>query len=343
MSARVELGELLDAARVERLRRAGVLVLDVDDTLLARERAGGGAETFKESASAALLPELLRRGFRVALITGHGWRQLQSRLVAPVVARLRETCEGDSAAAASVARLRVYANRGATKIVWDGERHAVEEIYGARHQLRAAEVVPLRGLLEALGAEFDADVRARPEWYGAAFPRFDFNALPARVDEREGAVLVLRPIPARGHAAAGMPSNPRAEVYGRGLDLLRRANLAGDYELAESGRSSIEITRRGVSKETAMRDLLTEVSGEGVAGAADAESALVYVGDEFDAGGNDAAIPPAFPRALCLSVAPERGGPETGGVVSLARASRAEGTAATHALLAHLLNLSASV
>ncbi|HZG53298.1 MAG TPA: hypothetical protein VEZ40_14300, partial [Pyrinomonadaceae bacterium] len=157
MSAGVELGELLDAARVERLRRAGALALDVDDTLLARERAAfvagvrGGEETFAESASAALLPELLRRGFRVGLITGHGWRQLESRLVAPVVERLRET--GDEW---SIERLRVYANRGATKIVWDGTRHAVGEAYGARLRLRAADVAALRNLLETLGAEFDA-------------------------------------------------------------------------------------------------------------------------------------------------------------------------------------------
>jgi hypothetical protein len=350
----IELGALLDAARVERLRRAGALVLDVDDTLLARERAGGAGgggvgivaeETFAESASAALLPELLRRGFTVGLVTGHGWRQLERRLVAPVAARLRET--GD--AAACLARLRVYANRGATKIAWDGERHAVDEIYGARHQLRVADVQQLRDLLESLGAEFGAKVKEHGEWYGAAFPRFDFASLPARVDEREGAVLVLRPLPAQRHAAGGMRSNPRAEVYASGLRLLRRANLHDDYELAESGRSSIEITRRGVSKEAALRDLLAEVSkatGGGAAGAAESpvsvEESLVYVGDEFDEGGNDAVIPRVFPRSLCLSVAPERGGVETrAGVVSLAVAAGAEGTAATHALLAHLLNLSA--
>lgn len=338
----VGLGELLDAARVERIRRAGALVLDVDDTLLARERAGAGGvasrgeESFAESAAAALLPELLRRGFRIGLVTGHGWRQLERRLVMPVVERLRET--GDASA---IARLGIYANRGATKIVWYGARHAVEEVYGERHQLRAADVAELRALLETLGAEFDAKVKARAEWYASAFPRFDFASLPARVDEREGAVLVLRPIPAQRHAAEGR-LNPRAESYERGLELLRRAKLDGDYELAESGRSSIEVTRRGVSKEAALSDLLTEMSkatGESVAGV---EDALVYVGDEFEAGGNDAVIPRVFPRALCLSVAPVRGGLETGaGVVSLARASRAEGTAATHALLAHLLNLSA--
>ena len=345
MSATVELRQLLDAARVEQLRRAGALVLDVDDTLLARERAGvrdggGGEETFAESAAAALLPELLRRGFRIALITGHGWRQLESRLVAPVVANLRET--GD---ASSIGRLHVYANRGATKIVRDGERHAVDEVYGERHQLRATDAAALRGLLESLGAEFDAKVRARGEWYRAAFPRFDFATLPARVDEREGAVLVLRPIPARRHAGPDVSANPRAEVYGRALELLRRANLEGDYELAESGRSSIEITRRGVSKETAMRDLSAEVSratGEDEAGV---ENALVYVGDEFEEGGNDVVIPPAFPRALCLSVAPGREGRALQeGVVSLGRTTEvagAAGTAATRALLAHLLNLSA--
>jgi hypothetical protein len=208
-----------------------------------------------------------------------------------------------------------------------------------------ADVARLRGLLESLGAEFDAKVKERGEWYGAAFPRFDFGALPPRVDEREGAVLVLRPIPARRHAEVGVETNPRAEVYERGLELLRREKLDDDYELAESGRSSIEITRRGVSKETAMRDLLREVSRATGAGEASVEGALVYVGDEFDAGGNDAVIPRLFPRALCLSVAGERGAGETqGGVVQLARAADltgAEGTAATHALLTHLLNLSA--
>jgi hypothetical protein len=53
-------------------------------------------------------------------------------------------------------------------------------------------------------------------------------------------------------------------------------------------------------------------------------------------------IPLVFPRALCLSVVGERAANESpAGVVSLAGAARAEGTAATHALLAHLLNLSA--
>jgi hydroxymethylpyrimidine pyrophosphatase-like HAD family hydrolase len=351
MSAPPALSEVIDAARVERVRRAGALVLDVDDTLLARVRASGAAcgagaetlaETFAESASAALLPELLRRGFNLCLITGHGWRQLESRLIAPLVERLRES--GDDVAGACVERLRVYANRGATKIVWDGERHAFEEVYGARHQLRDEDRAALRALLETLGAEFEREVSARREWFEATFPRFDFATLPARVSEREGAVLVLRPIPARMHAADGV-ANARAEVYARGLELLRRANLSDDYELAESGRSSIEITRRGVSKETAMRDLISELTKSAASAATgeDAgrvEDALVYVGDEFFAGGNDFVIPRVFPRALCLSVA----GEETGaGVVPLAGATGAEGTAATAALLAHVLNLSARV
>jgi hypothetical protein len=126
---------------------------------------------------------------------------------------------------------------------------------------------------------------------------------------------------------------------------LRRAHLSDSYELAESGRSSIEITRRGISKEAALRDLLAEISGATGAHASDTEAALVYVGDEFYEGGNDSVVPRAFPRALCFSVAPARDGQETqAGVVSLACATQGaetRGTAATHALLAHLLNLSA--
>ncbi|HEV2801773.1 MAG TPA: hypothetical protein VGW12_14960 [Pyrinomonadaceae bacterium] len=343
MNACDELSRLLDEARVERLRRTGALVLDVDDTLLAREGASGREETFAESATSALLPELLRCGFRVGLVTGHGWAQLHTRLVAPVVARLHEM--GDDAGAACLERLRVYANRGATKIVWDGARHRVEESYAARYQLRAADVTPLGRLLEHLGAEFEADVRARREWYAASFPRFDFETLPARVSEREGAVLVLRPIPAQRHAVAGRSLDPRAQACARGIEMLGDAGLDGEYELAESGRSSIEITRRGISKEAALRDLLAEISAATGAHVSEAEAALVYVGDEFYAGGNDWIIPRVFPRALCFSVAPARDGQETeASVVSLAGAAEGaetSGTAATHALLLHLLNLSA--
>jgi hypothetical protein len=74
------------------------------------------------------------------------------------------------------------------------------------------------------------------------------------------------------------------------------------------------------------------------------EESLVYVGDEFFAGGNDFVIPRVFPRALCLSVAGERAGEETpAGVVPLAHAAGAQGTAVTEAFLAHVLNLSARV
>lgn len=339
MSSRVELSKLIDASRTEHLRLKGALVLDVDDTLLARERANGaGQETFDESAAAALLPEFLRRGFNLCLITGHGWRQLESRLVAPIVERLRES--GDEAV---IERLRVYANRGATRILWDGARHTIDLLYGEHHQLRAGDVAALRGLLESLGAEFEVDVRERGEWYREAFPRFDFGALPARVAEREGAVLVLRPIPARIHAADEQPdADYRAQLYERGLELLQRADFDDDYQLARSGRSSIEITRRSVSKEAAVRDLIAGLSALSGESAERVEESLAYVGDEFFTGGNDFVIPLLFPRALCLSVAGEHLGRETpAGVVQLTRATGAQGTEAAEALLTHLLNLSA--
>ena len=339
MSSRVELSKLIDVSRIENLRLKGALVLDVDDTLLARERANGaGQETFNDSAAASLLPELLRRGFNLCLITGHGWQQLKSRLVAPLVERLRDS--GDEAVIES---LRIYANRGATKLAWDNTGYKVDEFYGAHHELRVDDVPTLRALLQSLADEFDNEVNGRREWYREVFPRFDFAALPARVDEREGAVLVLRPIPARFHAAnAESPADSRDRVYKRGIDLLQRANLSDDYEVALAGRSSIEITRRGVSKEAAMLDLIGELSTLSGNTAERIEESIVYVGDEFFLGGNDFLTQQHHPAALYLSVAEEFSGQETpSGVVHLKHSTSATGTAATEALLAHLLNLSA--
>jgi hypothetical protein len=339
MSLPVNLSTIIDGSRLQSVRLKGALILDVDDTLLAREGASGGTqETFDESAAAALLPEFLRRGFNLCLITGHGWQQLESRLVGPLVTQLRES--GNDAA---IAGLRIYANRGATKIIWNNTAHKVDEFYGTRHELRAADVPTLRTLLQSLAVEFEADVTERGDVYRETFPRFNFATLPARVEEREGAVLVLRPIPAATHAAnADYAEDPRAGLYKRGADLLRQTNLSDDYALALAGRSSIEITRRGVSKELAMRDLIVGLSTSSGESADSVEESLVYIGDEFFEGGNDFGIPLCFPRVLCLSVAEGHLGPEIpAGVVQLARATGAQGTAAAEAVLTHLLNLSA--
>jgi hydroxymethylpyrimidine pyrophosphatase-like HAD family hydrolase len=338
MRSQVDLDRVIDAAQIECVRSHGALVLDVDDTLLARERADGtGQEIFNDSAAAGLLPELLRRGFNLCLITGHGWQQLESRLVVPIVERLRES--GDEAA---VERLRIYANRGATRIAWDGTRHQVDVTYGEHLQIRAGDVGVLRDLLESLAAEFEVDVSVRGEWYRKTFPRFDFEELPAGVSEREGAVLVLRPIPARIHAADDQPDvDPRAELYRRGVELLQHADC-DDYQLAMSGRSSIEITRRSVSKVAALHDLITALTALSGESPQHVEGALVYVGDEFFAGGNDFEIPLAFPRAVCLSVAKDDSSRETAaGVVQLTRVTGAQGTSAAEELLSYLLNLSA--
>jgi hypothetical protein len=109
----VDLDTLLQASVVERVLRHGALLLDVDDTILVRERAGrGGPETFADSPSAALLPKLLTRGFRLCLITGHGWKQLESRLISPLTEHLRL-----SGTQEAIEKLHIYANRGATKIL----------------------------------------------------------------------------------------------------------------------------------------------------------------------------------------------------------------------------------
>jgi hypothetical protein len=322
---------LLQAPVVERVRRHGALLLDVDDTILLRERAGGGRpETFSESAPAALLPELLMRGFRLCLITGHGWKQLESRLIDPLTAQLSNSRE-------AIQRLHIYANRGATKILWDGARHAVDEAYGARHQFRAGEIEALNELLRSLADQLTSEVETRPDWYRKTFPRFDFKSLPPTVAEREGAVLVLRPVPTSKHSESVDSPDLRDQLCGRGFTLLQQAKLSDDYEIAQAGRSSIEITRRGVSKEGAVRDLIAAISASSGETASRVEQSMVYIGDEFFPGGNDYVMPGLFRSMLCLSVESEKA-PD--GVISLRAATGRSGPPATEAVLRHFLNLS---
>lgn len=325
------MGSVLDASCVARVKNHGALLLDVDDTLLVRERAAGSRpEVFADSAPAALLPQLLDRGMRLCLITGHGWRQLESRLISP----LREQLPTPG----SIERLSIYANRGATKILWDGSRHVVDETYGTSYQLRARDLKALSHLLNSLAEDFRIDFESQPGWYRRTFNRFDFSSLPGTVTEREGAVLVLRPVPTSKHADLETQLDVRTRLYERGQELLQQAGLSDDYEIARSGRSSIEITRRGVSKEIAVRDLIAGISKASGESPSRVEEAMVYVGDEFFPGGNDYVIPALFPLTLCLSVAGETAAEKlTAGVISLKAATGLTGSSATEVVLRQFL------
>ena len=335
MDQRAKLDGILDASRIRQLRNRSAIVLDVDDTVLAREREGIGQESFEHSASASLLPELLQRGFRMCFITGHGWSQLESRLIKPLLEQLDEQVRVDA-----IKRLYIYANRGATRISWDGRSFAVSENYSGTSKLESSDLQQLKGLLESLGAEVMEDVRRRPDWYQANFPGFDFKQLPPETALREDTVLVLRPIPSAIHAKREEPTDIRANTYGSAMRQLQELTLNEDYEVAQAGRSSIEITRKGVSKDVALRDLISGISA--TPGDEDqVEESLVYIGDEFFPGGNDFAVARDFPGLLCFSVA-ERVEPAPGSakVVNLPVEIGLSGTLATEALLKHVLDLS---
>ena len=82
------LERLLPPERIELLRTCGVLVFDVDDTLLSRRtNAHESDQSFFDSPAAQMLPKLLSAGLRVCVITGHGWAQLERRLMAPIARR----------------------------------------------------------------------------------------------------------------------------------------------------------------------------------------------------------------------------------------------------------------
>jgi hypothetical protein len=323
------------ADRLESLASFGALVLDVDDTLLARGSGDRPGETFEKSRAAAALPVLLAAGVRVVLITGHGWRQLERRLVTPLRAAVEREAAG--LPEGSLGRLAVYANRGATRVAWDGSAHRVDRAYAEAHGISAGHRPAIVGALSAAATVSAADREARPDWYRRAFPRFEGWGMPV-VDDREGGALVLRPIPSAFHAAGpGLP-DPRAELAARVAADLRRAGLGDGYDVEAEGRSSICIYRRGATKAVALRDAIGALAAASGRSAAEVEAALIYVGDEFAPGGNDAVIPREFPACLCYSVGEVTpSGPAPPGVRHAAASFGGRGTAATRNLLDRIL------
>jgi hypothetical protein len=321
------LAKVIDRERLAAVRRFGAIVLDVDDTLLARP-ALRGEDRAEDSGQrvGALIRGLLDRGVRVILITGHGWGQLQRRWIVP--SPLEST--------AATERLQIYATRGATKVVCDtaafSEDRAYSDLYAITHEHR----IPLVHLLTSLQEEYVRDFQARASWYRRTYSRFDFDQMPT-VSLREEVVAELRPLPSRVHATRG-GRDPRSELSTRGRAELNRIGLSGLYELGESGRSTIEIVRRGISKRIALEDAIRMLSATTGAPGEAIESSLLYVGDEFSPGGNDHVVSASFPRCLCFSVSPlTTGGEGTTGVIELSPHVGESGPAATQSFLSFLL------
>lgn len=318
------------------MRRDGVIFFDVDDTLLARRRGRAGSDqTYAESAAARLVASLLDAEVTVCLITGHGWKQLEKRFVLPLI----EDCARrfPERAGMLAGNFYVYANRGATKLVRAGDRFRESAAHAEKYSLDKRDRGALEKILVNLKDELTRDFERRPDWYLQNFPEFPFAELPAEIFARENAVLGLRPIPSNYYASETVES-PRARLFARGLDALAVSDLAAKYRLDKSGRSTLEITRRNVSKRIAFADLLGAIAeGKGVP-VETVEAASVYIGDEFEREGNDAVIAREFPRCLCLSVGDEtRSERLAENVVSIRNLAPEDGVSATAAVVSRII------
>lgn len=329
---RDNLSTLLSPERLEKLRRNGAIVFDVDDTLLARRgKFSENDQIFSESPAALSVPRLLNAGVRVCVITGHGWAQLEKRFVAPLDEEISNLFPEKRDEI--LKRFFVYANRGATKIIRENDDYIEETVYGGEFSFDETDLVRLREILERLKESSIEDFAKRKEWHLENFPEFNFEELPPEILEREKVVLGLRPIFSEAHCEKNAVESPRRRLFLLGCEMIKNAGLDEKYEIAESGKSTLEITRREVSKKAAFRDLISGITKEKGISPETVEESSIYVGDEFAPGGNDYIISQSFPRCLCLSVASDR----QENVISLRDFFHLEGIPAASALAARII------
>ncbi|HLM61592.1 MAG TPA: hypothetical protein VK308_12375 [Pyrinomonadaceae bacterium] len=312
-------------------------MLDVDDTLLARNAAGRKDEVFGENTAINLLPRLLEAGFRVGLITGHGWKQLKTRLADPLLDFLRER----SIDLTVLKNLFVYTNQGATKIQWSGRGWSLDSKYNALYAISATHLNSLKNLLIFHASQFNADYQASKDYYKQNFPTFDFNKLPATVQNRESAVLNVRPLPSEHHKSKdGKMDVPRNVVKVRVEGEIEKLGLAEIYKICQSGLSSLDLVDRKVSKTIAVRSILSELGVRASKEIREIEKAVIYIGDEFTPSGNDYCVAVNFPFIKCFSVASAQSSTknELQNVIQFAELKGTSGTRATSEILEFFLD-----
>lgn len=311
---------LLSAIDLSDLRRFGALVFDVDDTLLMRRRNPGGRnQIYCESESAKLIPVLLKTGLRVGLITGHGWEQLAGRLISPLIEDTSHRYPEKSRSILS--NLFVYANRGATKVNFTDGEFFVDAEYGDAFEIDDMDSKAIIAVLAELSDRFMSEFTERRNWYFSEFDNFPFAELPPRIFGHENVVIGLKPVPSAAFRSNGFGPSPRKDLVTRGLKAMASLGLNEKYDLGESGRTSLEVIKKSVSKSVAFNDLISTIASDCLCSVELVEGASIYVGDEFTPLGNDWVIPIDFPRSLCLSVAPILATARPANVIQLSDAS----------------------
>lgn len=333
-----QLDTILSINKLENLLRHGAIVFDVDDTLLARRiKPSETGQIFSDSTAAVAIPLLLKAGVRVCIITGHGWQQLEKRFVAPLSEEILRlfTEKADE----TLNRFFVYANRGATKLIWEKGVFIPDAKYNDEFSFTPNDLKYLIEILENLKKSFIKDFTNRKNWYLQNFVNFDFDELPPKILERERVVLGLRPIPSQAHSKNGVVESPRQKLLLLGCEALKDVGLDAKYELAASGKSTLEITKREVSKKIAFRDLIFHLAQKSGVSPEMVEESSIYVGDEFLPGGNDFVISRNFAKCLCFSVTSINNNNGSSNVISLPNFVHSEGVAATTVLIKHILGV----
>lgn len=318
------------------MRQHGAIVFDVDDTLLERRKnVHENDQVFSESSAAMSLIRLLELGVRVCLITGHGWTQLEDRLVKPLIKELLQTFPDSYRKLAT--RFFVYANRGATKIIWQGEQFKEDENHGKRFALNDSDLDKIDKVFSELNGIFCRDFAKKEILYRQKFEQFNFNELPPKIIGREKVVLGLRPIPSEWHSKRKSSDSPRQKLFEKGVKLLKENGLDAKYDLSQSGKSTLEITHKSVSKEIAFSDIIETIAKENRISTKQVEESSIYIGDEFFVGGNDFIIAERFPKTLCISVSPATKENIAGNVVFSDKIFQVSGTKATAGLIEEII------
>lgn len=332
------LNSLLPPERLENLRRNGVMFFDVDDTLLARRtKPSENDQVFSESQAAISIPLFLNAGIRVCVITGHGWKQLQNRFVLPLIKEIFNCFPKKRDEL--LKRFFVYANRGATKIIWKNGTYSEETDYINEFSFDESDLIRLLGILSKLEKTFNNDFAKQKSWYLQNFPKFAFNELPPQILEREKVVLGLRPIPSEAHCKKNIPESPRQKLFSLGYEAMKSAGLDVKYEITQSGKSTLEITNKEVSKKLAFQDLIFQIAKENSVSPETVEKSSIYVGDEFNSDGNDYIISQSFPHCLYFSVASIEQETSPENVIFLHDFFHLEGVPATTALMTYVLKV----
>lgn len=302
--------------RINSALTSGAILFDVDETILDvridRDTRDKYEETLLESPMLRILIELLERGFKICAVTGNDLSKFHKRFTTFLIDHLKKEDK-----LRFIENFEVYGNGAANHIFFNSRGEMFDDFeYNRKNALQEMEIHRIQRIISAATELFyKAEINHSPEDFAYRYDvniwkyEYDMEARRWYFEEKPGerkyipwveirsncSMITIKPLPSKKHLLYKKDVDLRKMIFDfLKMQFKKEFGIDYPYHIKEGGWSSIDITRKGINKASAVKQYLDKKNLD--------PREVIYFGNEFRVGGNDQSILDEIKELTVISV-----------------------------------------